>query len=93
MNTLILYAMGIVSLIVLAAGAFFLIGMIVLGIQNIWAEISACAKNTKDYLRNKKDFEFYKRDVKAWDDAKRVAVDRCKHCRYRQESIKREANP
>lgn len=92
MNTLILYAMGIASLAVIIAGAFFLVVMIVYGIQDIWAKVSACAKNVSEYLLNKRDFELYKRDVKAWDDAKRVAKDRCKNCRYRQESLKKEAH-
>ena len=93
MNTLILYAMGLASLAVIIAGAFFLVVMIVYGIQNILGKVSACAKNASEYLLNKRDFELYKRDVEAWDDAKRAAKERCKHCRYRQESLKKEAQP
>lgn len=37
MNMIILYAMGLASLAVLIAGAFFLVVLIVYGIQRIWA--------------------------------------------------------
>lgn len=93
MNTLILYAMGLASLVVIIAGAFFLVVMIVYGIQSVWAKVSACAKNVSEYLLNKRDFELYQRDVKAWDNAKQAEKDRCKHCHYRQESLKKEAQP
>ena len=53
MNTLILYAMGIASLVVIIAGAFFVVVMIVYYIQVMWSKISACAKNTMEYLQNK----------------------------------------
>ena len=67
MNTLILYAMGIASLVVIIAGAFFVVVMIVYYIQVMWSKISACAKNTMEYLQNKQDFEVYKADVFRWD--------------------------
>ena len=75
MNTLILYAMGIASLVVIIAGAFFVVVMIVYYIQVMWSKISACAKNTMEYLQNKQDFEVYKADVFRWDtrEAKRCA--------------------
>lgn len=41
MNMIILYAMGLASLAVLIAGAFFLVVLIVYGIQRIWAKVSA----------------------------------------------------
>lgn len=39
MNMIILYAMGLASLAVLIAGAFFLVVLIVYGIQRIWAKV------------------------------------------------------
>lgn len=57
MNTLILYALAFASLIVIIAGAVSVVVMIVYYIQVMWSKISACAKNTMEYLRNKQDFE------------------------------------
>ena len=68
MNTLILYAMGIASLVVIIAGAFTVVVMIVYYIQVMWSKISACAKNTMEYLQNKQDFEVYKADVFSFMD-------------------------
>lgn len=92
MNTLILYAMGIASLVVIIAGAFFVVVMIVYYIQVIWSKISACAKNTMEYLRNKQDFEAYKADVLCWDMAKREKALRCRECAYRKKYME-EAQP
>ena len=47
MNTLILYTMGIASLVVIIAGAFFVVVMIVYYIQVMWSKISACAKQAR----------------------------------------------
>ena len=77
MNTLILYTMGIASLVIIIAGAFFVVVMIVYYIQVMWSKISACAKNTMEYLQNKQDFEVYKADVLHWDMVKREKALRC----------------
>ena len=84
MNTLILYAMGIASLVVIIAGAFFVVVMIVYYIQVMWSKISACANNTMEYLRNKQDFEVYKADVLRWDTMKREKALKCRECAYRK---------
>lgn len=84
MNTLILYAMGIASLVVIIAGAFTVVVMIVYYIQVMWSKISACAKNTMEYLQNKQDFEVYKADVLHWDMVKREKALRCRECAYRK---------
>ena len=93
MNTLILYAMGIASLAVIIAGAFFLVVMIVYCIQVVWSKISACAKNTMEYLQNKQDFEVYKADILHWDMVKREKALRCHECEYRKKYMDEEAQP
>lgn len=93
MNTLILYAMGIASLVVIIAGAFSLVVMIVYYIQVVWSKISACAKNTMEYLRNKQDFEVYKADVLRWDIVKREKTVKCRECAYRKKYMDGEAQP
>lgn len=92
MNILILYAMGLASLAVIIAGAFFLVIMIVYYIQVVWSKISACA-NTMEYLQNKQDFEVYKADVLRWDMAKREKALRCRECAYRKKYMDEEAHP
>ena len=93
MNTLILYAMGIASLVVIIAGAFTVVVMIVYYIQVMWSKISACAKNTMEYLQNKQDFEVYKADVLHWDMVKREKALRCRECAYRKKYMDEEAQP
>lgn len=93
MNTLILYAMGIASLVVIITGAFSLVVMIVYYIQVVWSKISACAKNTMEYLRNKRDFEVYKADVLRWDMVKREKTVKCRECAYRKKYMDGEAQP
>lgn len=92
MNTLILYALGFASLVVIIAGAFFAVVVILNGALHIWAGISACAKNTKDYLLNKKDFEAYKADVLHLDMVKREKALRCHECEYRKKYMEKEAH-
>lgn len=93
MNMLILYAMGIASLVVIIAGAFTVVVMIVYYIQVMWSKISACAKNTMEYLQNKQDFEVYKADVLHWDMVKREKALRCRECAYRKKYMDEEAQP
>ena len=93
MNTLILYAMGIASLVVIIAGAFFVVVMIVYYIQVMWSKISACAKNTMEYLQNKPDFEVYKADVFRWDMVRQEKTLKCLECAYRKKYMDEEAQP
>lgn len=93
MNTLILYAMGIASLVVIIAGAFFVVVMIVYYIQVMWSKISACAKNTMEYLQNKQDFEVYKADVFRWDMVRQEKTLKCLECAYRKKYMDEEAQP
>ena len=93
MNTLSVYAMGIASLVVIIAGAFFVVVMIVYYIQVMWSKISACANNTMEYLRNKQDFEVYKADVLRWDTMKREKALKCRECAYRKKYMDEEAKP
>ena len=60
MNTLILYAMGIASLVVIIAGAFFVVVMIVYYIQVMWSKISACAKTRWSICKTSKILRFIK---------------------------------
>ena len=91
MNTLILYTMGIASLVIIIAGAFFVVVMIVYYIQVMWSKISACAKNTMEYLQNKQDFEVYKADVFRWDMVRQEKTLKCRECAYRKKYMDEEA--
>lgn len=90
MNMIILYAMGLASLAVLIAGAFFLVVLIVYGIQRIWAKVSACAKNTREYMENRQDYILYKRDFIYWEESRRAKADRCHLCEYRKMFLEEE---
>ncbi|MCB5856253.1 hypothetical protein LIR37_18030 [Flavonifractor plautii] len=93
MNTLILCTLAFVSLIVIIAGAVSVVVMIVYYIQVMWSKISACAKNTMEYLRNKQDFEVYKADILRWDTMKREKALKCRECAYRKKYMDEEARP
>lgn len=93
MNTLILYALGFASLVVIIAGGFFVLVMIVYAIQNAWYDISECGRNTKEYLQNKEDFKVYKADVLHWDMVKREKALRCHERAYRKKYMDEEAQP
>lgn len=45
------------------------------------------ARNTKEYLKNRDDFELYKRDIEIWDDRKRRYVEKCSACWYREKTL------
>ena len=92
MNTIILYAMAFASLVVVIAGGFFEVALIVYAVLNIWARVSACAKNTAEYLKNKRDFDVYKKDVLHWDEVKRFNASRCIACPYRKKYMAEEAD-
>ena len=90
-NTLILCTLAFASLIVIIAGAVSVVVMIVYYIQVMWSKISACAKNTMEYLRNKQDFEVYKADILRWDKMKREKALKCWECAYRKKYMDEEA--
>lgn len=92
MNTILLYALAIAALAVVVAGAFLLLVSIICGILDIWSRISACGKNTREYLRNRSDFTLYQRDMVYWEEAKRHQIDRCRTCSYLEQVLKEEAN-
>ena len=93
MNTLILYVLGFVSLVVIIAGGSFVLAMIANAIQNAWYNISECGRNTKEYLQHKEDFKVYKADVLHWDMVKREKALRCHECAYRKKYMDEEDQP
>ena len=93
MNTLILCTLAFASLMVIIAGAVSVVVMIVYYIQVMWSKISACAKNTMEYLRNKQDFEVYKADILRWDTMKREKALKCREWAYRKKYMDEEARP
>ncbi len=90
MNTIILYALGIASLVVLVSGTLFMVVLIIYGIQKIWAKVSACAKNTREYMEHRQDYILYKRDYIYWEESKRAKADRCHRCEYRKKFMEAE---
>lgn len=56
-------------------------------ISSIWERTSAVARNTKEYLKNREDFELYKQDIEAWDEKKRRYIEKCSACGYRKENV------
>lgn len=93
MNAFILYAMGVSALVVIILGTICAVVLGVYFVQSIWAKCSACAKNVREYLQNKQDFEVYKADVLRWDMAKREKALRCRECAYRKKYMDEEAQP
>ena len=49
---------AIIDIAVILSGGLVMLSLIVYGILAIWSRVSACAKNTKEYLMNK---DVYKR--------------------------------
>lgn len=96
MNTVLLWAMAVTAFIVTITGgviiAVFLFYFLFRLIASIWERTSAAAKNVKEYLRNREDFELYKRDVEIWDERKRRFVEKCSACGYREQAMKGEVN-
>lgn len=91
MNAILLWAMAITSFIVTITGGVLLAVLLFYGmyrlIASIWARTSAVARNTKEYLSSREDFEFYKRDIEAWDEQKRRYIEKCSACGYRKENV------
>lgn len=83
---------AIVDIAVILSGGLVVLSLIVYGILAIWSRVSACAKNTKEYLVNKQDFELYKRDFNYWESAKRSRAMRCRTCEYRRKVLEEDAN-
>ncbi len=59
-------------------------------LADVWERTSAVAKNTKEYLENRSDFELYKRDADFWDELKRNNVEKCSRCEYRRKAMEDE---
>lgn len=91
MNTALVWAMSVASFIVTIMGGVLLAVLLFYGayrlIASIWERTSAAAKNTREYMRNRSDFELYKQDVKIWDEQKRRYIEKCSACGYRKEAM------
>lgn len=91
MNTVLLWAMAVTAFIVTITGRLLLGVLLFYGmyrlIASIWERTSAVARNIKEYLKNRDDFELYKRDIEIWDDRKRRYVEKCSACGYRKENV------
>ena len=86
------FLIALIVIAVILSGGIVVISLIVYGILEIWSRVSACSKNTKEYLMNKQDFELYKRDFNYWESAKRYRALRCRTCEYRRKVLEEEAN-
>ena len=69
MNTILLWAMGVTAFIVTIMGGVLLAVLLFYGIYrliaSIWERTSAVAQNTREYMRNKADFDLYQKCRKA----------------------------
>ena len=96
MNTVLIYAMGIASFVVVIAGAVMLVAIFATVIyklaETVWYRHSAVSKNTKEYLRNIEDFKLYKSDVDYWDEVKRKHVEKCSRCEYRRKAMEEDSH-
>ena len=88
MSTVLLWTMAVTAFIVTIMGGVLLAVLLFYGMYNliasIWERTSSAARNTKEYLKNRDDFELYKRDIEIWDDRKRRYVEKCSACGYRK---------
>lgn len=91
MNTVLLWAMAVTSFIVTITGGVLLAVLLFYGmyhlIASIWERTSSAARNTKEYLENRDDFELYKRDIEIWDDRKHRYIEKCSACGHRKENV------
>lgn len=91
MNTVLICTMAVTAFIVTIMGGVLLAVLLFYGmsrlIASIWERTSAVARNTKEYLKNRDDFELYKRDIEIWDDRKRRYIEKCSACGYRKENV------
>ena len=94
MNTVLLYTIAVAAFIITILGGVLLATLLIYGIYrliaSIWERTSAVARNTKEYMRNKADFDLYKRDVVVWDDYQKTHVEKCYRCEYRRKSMEEE---
>lgn len=67
MNTALIWTMAVTSFIVTIMGGVLLAVLLFYGmyrlIASVWERTSNVARNTKEYMRNRDDFELYKRDI------------------------------
>ena len=91
MSTVLLWTMAVTSFIVTITGGVLLAVLLFYGmyhlIASIWERTSSAARNTKEYLENRDDFELYKRDIEAWDEKKRRYIEKCSACGYREKTL------
>ena len=89
-----LYTIAVAAFIVTILGGVLLAALLLYGIYRLIASIlertSAVAQNTKEYMRNKSDFDLYKRDVDVWDDYHKTHVEKCYRCEYRRKAMEEE---
>lgn len=91
MNTALIWAMTVTSFIVTIMGGVLLTILLFYCmyrlIASIWERTSAAVRNTREYMRNKSDFELCKRDIEIWDEENRRYVEKCSACGYRKEAM------
>lgn len=94
MNTFLLYTMAVVAFTVTIIGGLLLAVLLLYGIYrliaSIWERTSQVAKNTKEYLMDRSNFELYKRDVDFWDELRRKNVEKCARCDYRRKYMEED---
>lgn len=94
MNTVLLYTIAVAAYAVNIMGGILLVVLLLYGIyrllMSIWARTSALARNTKEYLENKAEFEIYKSDVEVWDTYRKNHVEKCHRCEYRKKAMEEE---
>lgn len=91
MSTVLLWTMAVTAFIVTIMGGVLLAVLLFYGmyrlIVSLWVRTSAVVRNTKECLRNRDDFDLYKRDIEAWDEKKRRYIEKCSACGYRKENV------
>lgn len=91
MNTVLLYTMAVAAYAVNIMGGILLVVLLFYGsyrlLASIWARTSALARNTREYLENKADFDIYKSDVEVWDNKRKTHVEKCQKCEYRRKAM------
>lgn len=95
MREVLLDTMSITAFLVTVMGGTLIGVLLFYGmyrlIASIWERSSNAAKHTKEYLRCRGDFEFYKKDVARWDEYQRQCIEKCQRCEYRRKAME-EAN-
>ena len=91
MNEVLIKTMAIAAFTVTIMGGILL--PVLMGywifrlLASIWSRMSALARNTREYLENKADFDIYKSDVEVWDNYRKTHVEKCQRCEYRRKSM------